>query len=62
MKNWFVTFGLVRLIRSDRGPPFPSATFKRFYESYCIGLNLTAPYHPGAKEQQSEGWGWSMQL
>ena len=55
LKNWFSTFGVARLIRADRGPPFGSAELKRFCDNYCIWLNLSAPTTQRAWERQRGG-------
>ena len=43
LKRWFVTFGVIRFLRSDHGPPFSSKAFKDFCNDFCIELHLCAP-------------------
>ena len=46
LKSWFSLFGVSRLFRLNNRPPFSTAAIKDFCNSYIIGLNLKAPYHP----------------
>ena len=48
---------MARLIRADNGPPFSSVAFKKFCDDSCIGLNLTAPYHPKSSGAAERGIG-----
>ena len=56
LKSWFSLFGVARIVRSDKGPPFSSRAFKFFYDEYRSILHLCAPYNPdslGAAEGSS---------
>ncbi|PAA83486.1 hypothetical protein BOX15_Mlig014458g9 [Macrostomum lignano] len=48
LRSSFVRFGIPQTLVTDNGPPFSSAQFKSFLDSYGIRQRLITPLHPQA--------------